>query len=105
MIDQTRKNATILSFKTNLSLEGFVGGGCEKNTVEWFIFVPPLCLTVQLPRRMAEEVKKEKYPFGSKKKEQEINEGNKKRKKKIFEQEIKYNIPGNCQTIPPLIQR
>lgn len=60
MIDQTRKNATILSFKTNLSLEGFVRGGCEKNTVEWFIFVPPLCLTVQLPRRMAEEVKKEK---------------------------------------------
>ena len=32
----------------------------KKNTVEWFIFVPPLCLTVQLPRRMEEEVKKEK---------------------------------------------
>ena len=32
----------------------------KKNTVEWIIFVPPLCLTVQLPRRMEEEVKKEK---------------------------------------------
>lgn len=67
MIDQTRKNAT-----TNLSLEGFVGGGCEKNTVEWFIFVPPLCLTVQLPRRMEEEVKKEKN----------IHSGGRKRNKK-----------------------